>query len=627
MKKETKKGARWLIILALPFMRTTPAVAQRDSLDAHTLNEVVITAAKFEKPTFETAKPVIVIDREMIEQHRGQDLAQVLSEEAWITVNGATSNPGKDKAVYLQGSLNAYTLILVDGVPLNDPSGFGGAYDLRLIHPDDVDHIEILPGSQSTLYGSDAVAGVINIITRQPPDGKMEGTLSARYGSYASGFVGAGVGGHAGPLGYRVNYAYKHTNGISEAAAPDNTVFEKDPSSSQYVNLSTELRIADSLILRPALRYTTFAGDYDAGAFADDVMDHYNGSLLQGGLDALWKINHGAIHFLYAYDDTRRKYEDSYGTTDYAGHFQNGDLFFNYDVGRYLQLLSGINYQDLTLAGAEGAVATLFSPYLSVFFRRISGFGLEAGVRTNRHSRYGNNTTVAFNPSWRFGDNVKLYYNYATGFKAPTLSQLFGPFGPNPDLAPERSRSHEGGIEALLIEKKLDVNLLLFDRKVRDIINYISPDGYINSGTFMGHGFEFRADLSLGSRSNLGVNYGYVDGELTSADGGESRSLIRIPRHTAGIYLSWRPAERWRLNSRLAYCGSRMDEYFDLSEFSSVRLQLDPYLLWNAHVAFEANRYLTVFMDLGNLLNSDYQESAGFSTLGRTAYLGVTFTP
>ena len=169
MKKERKVWAITSIVLGL--LAPNQIIAQQDSLQARQLSEVVITATKFPKNQSETGKVLTVIDEDVIKRSAGKDIAQLLNEQVGLAVSGATSNTGKDKAVYLRGSKSEYTLILLDGVPLSDPSGIsGGAYDLRMISLDHVERIEILKGSQSTLYGSDAVAGVINIITKKNPE-------------------------------------------------------------------------------------------------------------------------------------------------------------------------------------------------------------------------------------------------------------------------------------------------------------------------------------------------------------------------------------------------------------------------------------------------------------------------
>ena len=139
----------------------------QDSLPAKALDEVTVTATKFPSKASQTGKVQTIITRQQLERAGGKDLTQILHEQSGFFISG-TNTPGKDKTVYLRGAKGEHTLITINGVPVYDASGVTSAFDLRSIPVDNIERIEILKGSQSTLYGSDAVAGVINIITKEP---------------------------------------------------------------------------------------------------------------------------------------------------------------------------------------------------------------------------------------------------------------------------------------------------------------------------------------------------------------------------------------------------------------------------------------------------------------------------
>ncbi|WP_431212277.1 TonB-dependent receptor [Puia sp. P3] len=197
----------------------SPAVYAQSTRDStvRQLDQVVVTATKSPKKLSETGKVITVVSREEIEHSSGKDLSQILNEQTGIIVNGSTSNPGKDKTIFLRGASDKYTLILLDGVPLNDPSQTGGQYDIRLIPVSQVDRIEILKGSQSTLYGSNAVAGVINIITRKGASGETTGHGTVSYGTYNTLKGSADLERKGKVFDYDLNYQYINTDGISEA--------------------------------------------------------------------------------------------------------------------------------------------------------------------------------------------------------------------------------------------------------------------------------------------------------------------------------------------------------------------------------------------------------------------------
>src|SRR4051812_6029461 len=182
--------------------------AQKDSVQTNQLNEVVVTATKYPKKSSETGKVVTVITREQLDRSAGKDLAQLLNEQAGISVNGANSNPAKDKSIYLRGASPQYTLITIDGVPVYDASGVNSNFDFRQIPIDIIDRIEILKGSQSTLYGSDAIAGVVNIITKKNGNKTFSPFATLSYGSYNTVKVNAGMNGNKKFFNYNIGYSY-----------------------------------------------------------------------------------------------------------------------------------------------------------------------------------------------------------------------------------------------------------------------------------------------------------------------------------------------------------------------------------------------------------------------------------
>src|SRR6187551_3487798 len=197
--------------------------------DTSLLEEVVITANKYPNKTSLTGKVVTVITREQLDRSGGKDLAQILTEQAGIYIGGANSNAGKDKSVYLRGARVDHTLITIDGVPVYDPSGIGSNFDIRNLSIEQIERIEILKGSQSTLYGSDAIAGVINIITKKAGVKSFSGNGLLSFGSNNSLRANAGINGKTGIIDYNGSYSFHNTKGINETLNNNNfPVTDKD---------------------------------------------------------------------------------------------------------------------------------------------------------------------------------------------------------------------------------------------------------------------------------------------------------------------------------------------------------------------------------------------------------------
>src|SRR6187549_4170315 len=177
------------LIVAAAFIGSQLSAQQDTSL----LNAVVMTANKYPNKTSLTGKVLTIITKEQLENSGGKDLSQVLTEQTGVYIGGANSNAGKDKSLYLRGAKVEHTLITIDGVPVYDPSGIGNNFDIRNLSVDQIERIEILKGSQSTLYGSDAIAGVINIITKKVGVKPFAGNGLLSYGSNSNIRANAGI--------------------------------------------------------------------------------------------------------------------------------------------------------------------------------------------------------------------------------------------------------------------------------------------------------------------------------------------------------------------------------------------------------------------------------------------------
>jgi len=251
-----------------------------------------------------------VIDSATVAQ--STDLSQLLNEQAGIVINGAYSNPGKDKSIFLRNGANQYTLILLDGQPLLDPSSLGGAVDLRLLSLDGIERVEILRGPRSLLYGSDAVAGVINLISK-----KAAGSTAASKNPLctcapppkitAPSTAESGISGNSTKIDYQIGYDYFKTNGISEAQEPEGSPveFNEDGSKRQTLNGSLTYRPTPNLSIRPAIHLASFDGDYDAGSFQDGD-NTYTNELLLPSISVDYKKDKLSLGSRYSYAKSDR---------------------------------------------------------------------------------------------------------------------------------------------------------------------------------------------------------------------------------------------------------------------------------------------------------------------------------
>jgi vitamin B12 transporter len=251
--------------------------------------------------------------------------------------------------------------------------------------------------------------------------------------------------------------------------------------------------------------------------------------------------------------------------------------------------------------------------------KNLHGFHLEAGLRYNDHSHYGNNTTYSINPSYLVNKNLKIFANVASAFKAPSLNALYGPFGANPDLVPEKSRTWEGGLQASLFKDVLQARVVYFNRHTEDMIIYGPAFNYINLDEQNDYGFEIEPTIQINKDLQVRLYYTYVDGELTTKTGsGKDTSfnnLIRRPKHSFGATINYQVTKNLFVSTNLYSYDKRGDLFFDMTDFTQKPVTLKAYMLWSAYAQYSlVKNHLRVFVDVKNITNARYEEVYGYST-------------
>lgn len=602
-----------------------------DTARVSQLNTVVVTATKFAKKQSETGKVLTVISRDYIEHNVGRSVADVLNEQAGIVVNGSGSNPGKNKELYFRGATSSYTPILIDGIPVADATGLSGsAIDLRLLPIDEVERIEILRGTQSTLYGADAIAGVINIIMRKGSGKPIGASGNLTWGSNRSMKGTLGLSGQKDNVDYNLSFTHFETDGISEAARPEgtSTYFDKDGYKQNAFMANVGVQATDNLKLQPFVIYSDYNSKYDGGPFADDPLNNNKSSLLHSGVRGIYNLgNKGQLFGNFGYQKVTRSDESQYGVTESDGRAYIAEAYGHYDVTNWLQVLAGLEYRKSELYDTTNQYST--SPYVSVFLKNLHGFNFEAGARYTMHSTFGNKFTYSINPSYLVSDKLKLFVNISTGFKSPTLTALYGPYGSNPNLKPEETKSYEAGFQTFLVKDKIDLRVVGFKRDMENVISYIGG-GYLNYNKQNDRGVE--AELTLRPTDGLTVKlfYAYVDGEVTTQSAGKDTSfnnLARRPNHSGGLNIGYQVCKQFFVGTNLRHIGSRYDVYYAPGVFTPVNQPLDAYTIWDMYAEYRFAGKNRVFINANNITNNrKYWEIYGYAVQGFNMQAGIAFS-
>lgn len=452
----------------------------QDTLKTSQLPEVLVAASRTEKNPNDVSRGISLISAEEIKNSGAQSVEQLLNQVAGIYIVGAEQNPGMTGSIFLRGSNSNQTVLMIDGVRITDPSAINNAIDLSEMSLLDIDHIEVVKGAHSTLYGSSAIGGVVNIVTRRPA---KEGISSS------VGFTAGTFGNSSSQFMEDLSVQYALKNGLYLGASLNNTDVQgqnatvdtiTNPATFQHPDKSDDSRKMDwsfkagyqhdKFDLNLNFRQTHQLTDIDKGAYKDDdnyIID-FRRNLLSYGLN--YKFNEKAkLQLIGEYSEMGRIETDDSSKVDNSGNFDktyvqnkhkgrvlSDDLVFSYavksseflaGVGFYQEQMSAENqlyyynawgfppaYVDMRSdLDSVNPHSTTINGFIhadlngSLISPKMKSFGLATGLRYSHHSLFGSNTTFEVNPYVKLPEGAMIYGMYATGYNAPSLYQLYDP--------------------------------------------------------------------------------------------------------------------------------------------------------------------------------------------------------
>jgi len=587
------------------------------------LDEVVVTASRSPKKISEIGKVTRIITAETLAKSQGRTLPEVLNNIAGLTIGGNGNNPGDIKSTFLRGASSANTLILIDGIPVNDASGISGEYNIAAIAIDQVERVEILKGGNSTLYGSDAVAGVINIITKKGA-GKLMANVLATGGSYDTYKQMLGLNGMIGTTSISLNASNLDSKSFSTAApGKGETNFDKDDFHQKSVSLNIAQQLTSKFLLNGSFQGNDNQAGLDNGAFADAKDYTSSKSAFLAGLSGKLSINKGSLNFNLSQNNVRNYFDNKGSITNNAGNITHAESNLNYAFNNIIDIASGVSYrfskteQRNRFSDPLFADNNLKSLFTSIFIRSNTGFQAEVGGRLNDHSQYGSNFTYTLNPSYLIADRYKIFVNVSSAYRVPSLFQLFSQYG-NLNLEPETSVTYEAGFDFNFTDK-LNLSLAYFKRDIDNVIDFgqvrTGVFGYINQNNQKDKGFEIELGFKPSSSINLNAFYAYVDGEVTTPTS-TTFNLFRRPKNSVGLNAGYDINEQFSLNLIYKFTDKRKDRYFDNSTFKTVTADMESYNMVDLYAQYKPAGRLTLFTDVKNILDEQYVDFSGYTTKG-----------
>ncbi len=629
-----------------------PAIAQQDT--TKNLDPVTVTANKIEQKQSTTGKVVTVITKEQLEKSSGKTVSQVLNEQAGLLINGAYNNLGSVQTVYMRGASPGRVLILMDGVPVNDPSFINNEYDLNFFSINEVERIEVCRGAQSTLYGSDAVAGVINIITIDKDVKKpFNVKATAAYGSFNTFKGNVQFYGKKNKFTYNLRYARLSTDGFSSAYDSTGTNnFDKDAYKGNVVSASAQYQFTNQVSVRAFSQYSGYKSDIDASIFNDEKDYFIDNSAHTSGVSFNYKADKVTLTANYQYANLKRTYRNDSSWVDprpfttifennaYKGRTQFFELFASINLGSGFTLLQGGDYRygmmnnDYLSISSFGPYATKFrdtsvsqtSIYASLMYgSKDKKFNAELGGRLNVHSRYGSNHTYTFNPTYKITEHYRIFGSIATGFKAPSIYQVYDQSAGNRSLKPEQSTNYELGFSEQ--HEKVRSRLVYFYREIKDGVdfNYVTFK-YFNFVKQIVRGLEYEISYQPIKGLSISGNYTYI----SSQENTQSRInfkdtsytyLLRRPKHNINLNIGFQFTDKFFTSVNGKYVSSRQD----VGGYQKADVYLKSYYVMSAYAEYKF-KHFKFFADAQNVTDNKFFDIRGYNAMPFMVTGGVTFT-
>jgi vitamin B12 transporter len=625
---------------------------QKDSLQKNStatqLEDVIVTANKIEQKQNGTSKVITVITAAQIQQNTGRTIAQVLNEQAGLSLPGTLSNLGTVPSIYMRGAASGRTLILLDGAPVGDPSMISNEFDLNLVPLNQVERIEILKGAQSTLYGSDAIGGVINIITKSKGAPFVTGALS--YGSYGTKQGNLQFNSSINKLNYTIGFENQNADGFSSAKDITNKAnFDNDGYQNNSFFVKAKYQIDTLWNVQLSSRKTSYTSAIDYGGFMDDKDNEFKNATTMSGLVLKYKKAKTSFQLQYQYTTQDRTYlNDSADRTytifennQYAGTTHFADAFLSTPIHKNVQWIVGTDfrygsynqtYESISQYGPYSFSTNDTFQFQNAFYTSVlindnaKKWLLELGGRYNNHNRFGNNQTFTFNPSYALTDQVRLIASVSTGFKAPSLYQLGNndQQGDNNQLKAETSFNTEFGLSF----RKGDVfaRAVYYNRTIKNGIDFNNINyQYFNFIQQKVNGIEIEIQHPLNEQHHFSLNYTLMNGQetnqnrITNTDTVTYNYLLKRPKHSLNAQWNYAINNKWSAS----LMGRFISERKDVGGYAKPDVTLSYYTLLNAHIQYKWTKRIVLFANGQNLLNDTFSEINGYNAIGRMVQFGI----
>ena len=582
-----------------------------NSLSSSEIENIIIRSTRIPAGAKDIGSSLYIINEDQIKARGFKDAIDAISSAPGVISkqNGSFGGVG---TIRIRGASSSQTLVLVDGVPVNDASSPGGGYNFEYLNTSIIQSIEVLKGSQSTLWGSDAIGGVVYIYTKQSESTSFGasaeiGSFGLKRGSTDINFAGSNSR-------FRISTSKTSIDGISKADEKDgNSEDDGFESESYSVNGSIDL---NSLTLKGSLSYMESQVEYDSYGFVTGVQDgdeKSNTDEFIGSISVNFDLFDSKLQNLIfiSQSDINRDYY-SKGSFSFGAEGKRELIRYqgNIEVNEFNKIAFGLESEE---SKVDKDNSTIDGSFLLYEFKPNSKIIISSGIRNDDHEGFGSKTTRRISGTFKPSDNLIIRSSWGEGFKVPTIFQstyfCCGATSANSSIRPETSTSYDFGFELFFNEMNSNFSITYFDQDINDQINFsFGLGGYENIDKVNSKGFEIALDYQISKLMSLYLNYSYID----SVDGNGS-SLFYVAKDSGEAGLIY------ELNN--SYSGSIIARY-NGSESSSYG-KIDSWIRFDINGSYRLSSTNELYFRIENLLDEEYQQIFGYGTPERSGFIGL----
>lgn len=606
-------------------------------------DELVVVATRTPERLDQIGQSVTVLNEADIKSSQAVIVSDLLLRTPGVSYS-RNGGPGEATSLRIRGAETDQTVVLIDGVKLNDPSQAGGGYNFGNLVTGDITRIEVLRGAQSTMWGSQAIGGVVNIITAEPGK-QLQADLQIEGGNRGTVYGKAGAGGTSDNVSWRIAGSHYRTSSVS---AYDERFGgrERDPYRNDSFSGRFRIDLSEAVSVDLRAWYSDGRNDFDStsrdSAEYGRTRELIDYSALNFGLLGGRLKNRVALQYTRTKRDNYNPDQAVTSTTfDALGENLRTEYQGTLQIADGLHAVFGAEHESSKFSSASPtarvpnpaparADADIDSVYAQLQAEPVAGLTVTGGLRYDDHETFGGHTTPQVAAAWKlFDGNTILRASYGEGFKAPTLFQLYSDFG-NTKLNPEEAKSGDVGIEQHLLDRRIIAQATWFKRDTTNLISFVSCTSiavaqcasgrsgfYDNVAKAAAEGVELALSLRPLEALTVDANYTYMESKDRSPGSATNgKELSRRPRRTANASATYTWPSRVSTTVAVRYGGRSFDNAANTT-------RLESYTLLDLRASWQVTDAVELYGRVENATNERYETTFRYGTWGRTGFVGA----